>query len=271
MSIDVSLALREAGDRLTTASGMLVATLFVLAGLIELVVTQTIMARAMEAMAGYPALSTVPMDRVRNQLTSTVPFDLGIDLQVAAVGFLAVFLLVIVFRVIAIRVFAAAEDGGFPTQAVKYRFFVALLFVLLFEVVLIATTAVLLVGPAFVGGALSDPRGSSGGLLVLALYLLVLGAFLALPIFLYFARQEMVLNESNTIAAIGTGYGLVKENLGAVFVLLAAIFVLNLVGGLAIGTATGGTDLTPFLTTVYHRFVVVFGIAVSTRAYLQTR
>lgn len=272
MGIDVSLALEEALSRLTTVPGVIVAALFVAAGVVEMVVSQTIANRLVDRMLEYFAASPRVTRRIREQYDANTFLDVGIGVELAAGIFLLVFVLVIAFRIVAIRVFAASNRDGFPTRAVKYRFFVSFLFVLLFEVLLVLTLIVLLVGPPFVVGALTGPgpNGGGGGV-VLLLYILALGVLVALPLFLYFARQEMVLNDANTLAAMGRSRRITTDNMGAVFVLLALIFVVNVVGGLILGVALGSLAFTSLLTTIFSRVVSVFGIAVSTRAYLQIR
>lgn len=272
MGIDVSLAIREAGSRFASGPGLFVAGMFVLLGLVEIVVMETIVSRLIERFVDSLGLAPMYVDQIRQELATEMGFDLGLGLEPAIAIFLVAFLLVIAFRVVGIRVFAAASDGGFPTKAVKYRYFVAFLFVLLFEFIMIAVTFLLFLGPAFLVGAITSPGpGGSGGGLLLILYALVLGVFIALPLFLYFARQEMVLNDRNTLAAISASYGLCRANMGAVFVLLALIFVLNFVGGMILGYALAGLAVSGVITMVYTRLIVVFGIAASTRAYLQTQ
>jgi hypothetical protein len=278
MGIDVSLALEEGAGRLATVPGAIVAVLFVLAGFVEVAISQTIASRILERVLDMFGTSPMISDQIRQEMATSTAFDLGIGIEPAIGLFLIVFLLVIAFRVIGIRVFAAADTGGFPTEAIKYRFAVSLLFVLLFEIILVVAMLVLTIGPAFLFGAISSPSpagpgagGGNGGLLLLLIYLIVLGIFVVLPVLLYFARQEIVLGEKNPVSAITSSWGLAKQNFGAVFVLLALVFILNLIVGMGLGAVLGSVMIAPLVTTFFGRIISVFGIAVSTRAYLQTQ
>lgn len=265
MRVDPVAALEDGFDRLVTVPGAVITGLFVLAGLVELPMTQTLSAYLWErlltidalhaAMREHPGETTVP----GNPLAT----DLGVSPTVAILAF--AFVSIGAIRVLGIRAFATTASRSFPTETFRVGYIRAVVTVLVFDAALVGIGAVLLLGP----GAAAWYGGSTVAQLALLAYVGVAAALVAAAILVFFARQAIAIDGAGPLAAVVESYRRCRPNWLQVVVLLVALVAVNVLGSLVVGILSPGGPVGAILTTIYERVAAVYGVAVATQAYLQ--
>ncbi len=244
MSLDIGRVLRGALATATTRRGGAVLAAFVVVGLGDAVVRNTLSARAGEALAAANATAgsgaaganaTGPLAGGVSSLPAEGGAALALDLPLsAAFGlFLVAFAAGEALRLVAIRTFADVPVGrDWPR------------------------TYALLLG----AGALTQV------LTALGYEFYVVPAVVLAAVF-YFVRQEVVLAGSGVRRALRRSFGYAREDPLEVLALLATVLLvrLALVGPLSYGGLDATTTAT--LAVVGVQIADVYGVAVATDAY----
>jgi hypothetical protein len=267
MSVDAVGALRDGGDRLVTVPGAVVAGLFVLVGLLELPVKHTLSEHLWKRLLAIDEFRAAMADRYGEVVVPENQFAVAVGLEQTLLAIALLFVVVAGLRVVGIRAFASPATDSFPTGAIRSGYFRAAGALLVFDVVLLAFTGILLLGP----GAATWAGGGTLAMLVLPAYLIVAVVLIALTVLLYFARQAIALDGAGPLAALRESYERCRSNLAPIVALLVAVFAASIVGALAVGILLPNDHVAPIVSVVYQRIVAVYGIAVATQAYLQTQ
>jgi uncharacterized membrane protein len=121
-------------------------------------------------------------------------------------------------------------------------------------------------------------NGFVGGIVLGVLVTIGLVLFILPGVFLYvvflFLRQEIALQDRNFVDALAESYELTKGNRLTLFGLVAILFVVALAGlvpGFAATLAGVPTLVATAIGLLVGPVVALFGIAVTTRAYVQLR
>ncbi|WP_276272707.1 hypothetical protein [Haloarcula litorea] len=244
MSLDIGSALQSGVDDLLSERGALFVAAFVLFGLVNAVVTQSL------TVAFYRRLfAALPGDaQAREQAMQAVSEQAGLAVDVplagAVAGVLVLFLVTELLRVVAIRAFASGAAAPLPSTVTRDFGSTALTAVL---------AAVVTVGALLIGSVLFVIPG------------------IVVAVLFTFVRQEVALNDSGVLDAVRNSVGLVSDALLPVTGLVVVLFVLGIVVTLPLQflPVTLPPALTTVVTTVLGQVVAVFGIAVVTDAYRQ--
>jgi hypothetical protein len=267
MSIDIGQAFREGISRTFERNGLLLAGVFVVIGLLTLVLTNTLIAAAFEAMLEFlrgvsaselqGGVNQSELNQTIAQLESTresadefaplalsLPLGAGTTASLAAAGLLVTALLAEATSIVAVRVFATDETDAVPNDLATDNIVLATL-------------------NGFVGGIVVW-----GLIAVGSVFLLLPG--IALAVLFYFLRQEVALNDKNFVQAMADSWRKTAGSRVEVFLLGALVVVVsqltsvvNTVAGF--GSVTAGA----VLSTLVGGVVGVFGAATVTRAYVQ--
>lgn len=243
MALQIGQAFTDGVDELLSERGLLFVAAFVLLGLINAVIGQSLAIRAVERLLQQLPESAETQEAI-TEMTSQFPLALDLPIAVAGVLLVVVFVVGLALRLVAIRAFASESSEPLPDDATDN----------LVSVVLIAIVAGILTGIATLIGTL----------------LLVLPGLVLAFLFL-FVRQEIALNDSGVIESIRNSMGLVIDNPLELFVIVLGLIVLGLVVSLpfqVLGSVLPAT-ITTVLSTILSQTVGVFGIAVVTSAYQQ--
>ncbi len=249
MSLDISDALSDGLDRTFQRNGLLLAVVFVVFGIADAVAGQTLAAAT--ARFVEQTVSQLPSDASTAPAVTTLPsaeatpLSLPLPLPVA-LGLVAVLAFVAeAVRIVAVRTLVSDETETIPDEFVSRNLLSATL------------------------------NGFVGGLVVLILvgvglvFLVVPGVFLALSFF--FVRQEIAVEDKNFIDALSASWELTSGHRLQLFGLALVVFVIGLVVtgvGSLVGFA-GVPLLTTVVTVLLGSVTIVFGVAVTSRAYVQ--
>lgn len=243
MALQIGRAFADGVDELLSERGLLFVAGFVILGLANAVVGQSLAVRGLEQV--FQQLpETAEAQQAITETTSQFPLALDLPIAVAGVLLLVVIVAGIALRLVAIRAFASESAEPLPADATDN----------LASIVLIAIATAILTGIATLIGTL----------------LLVIPGLVLAFLFL-FVRQEIALNDSGVIESIRNSMGLVIDNPLELFVIVVGLLVLGLVVTLpfqALGAVLPAT-VTTLLSTILSQTVSVFGIAVVTSAYQQ--
>jgi hypothetical protein len=259
MTLDIGRAVEEGFSRLTARNGLLLFVVFLLVGVVSAVAQQSLSVAALEALvqtaesAGTGtegAFTPEQLQQLRDQLqTQREASPLAVDVP-AIVALSLVFTFALVAEaatMVAIRAFASDSADALPTDATDRLLSVTL-------------------------------NGFIGGIVLAVLVTIGLVLFILPGVFFYvvfvFLRQEIALRDRNFVDALAESYELTKENRLTLFGLVAILVVVSLVGLVPAFAATlvgvpslVATGIGLFVGPV----VALFGIAVTTRAYVQLR
>ncbi|MFB6224614.1 MAG: hypothetical protein ABEH86_13205 [Haloarcula sp.] len=241
MALQIGTAFQDGIDELLSERGALFAGAFIVYGLLNAVVWASLSQGLTELL-----LAQFPSEAQVNQaaMAGGTPLALDLPLAVAGIGALALFVVNEALSIVAIRAFASDDRDPIPDNVGRR----------LGKTVAIAIAAGILTGIATAIG-----------------FVLLIIPGLVLIVLFFFVRQEIALNDSGIIESISNSVGIVSDNLLATAVLAIALAVLGFVVGFAFQSlplplpAMASTTI----TTVASSVVTVFGIAVTTVAYLQ--
>jgi hypothetical protein len=258
MTLDIGRAVSEGASRLTSRAGLTLIGAFLLVGVASTVAQQALnvaafegLVRAAEAAGTGPDAPFTPeqLEQLRGQFRTarqTSPLAVSIPALVA-VGL--VFVLALVAEAVtlaAVRTFAVPEENGLPSDATRRL-------------------------------PMATLNGFVGGFVVAVLVTLGLLMFVLPGLFLYvvfiFLRQEIAVGDRNFVDALAESYELTKGNRFQVLGLVVALIVVTFAGALP-STVLSFADLTLAGTVVgllVSPLIAVFGVAVTTRAYVQLR
>ena len=244
MSLDVGQALRDGIEDLTSERGILFVAVFVIFGLANTVVSQSLSLAITRSVASSLGVSAAAMQQQGG--FGGASNALGIEIPLAVAGVLTLLLAVvgIALRIVAIRSFAFEGPSPLPSSATED----------LVPTVLTAIGASILMYVALFFG-----------------FLLLIIPGLVLAVLFFFVMQEIALNDSGVVESIKNSIDLVGDNLGGVIVLIVVTFVLGIVITIPLGAASLGLpgSISAALTTLLGQIASVFGIAVVTSAYQQ--
>ncbi|MFC6974103.1 hypothetical protein ACFQL1_04540 [Halomicroarcula sp. GCM10025709] len=244
MSLEVGQALRDGIDDLTSERGLLFVAVFVLFGLLNTVVSQSLSLAINRSIAS--ALD-VPASAMQQQGGfGGASNALGLELPIAVAAALTVLLWALgtALRVVAIRSFAFEGPSPLPSAATDN----------------LVPTVLTALGASVVMTVL----------LAIGFLLLVIPG-LVLAVLFFFVMQEVALNDSGVVESLKNSIDLVGDNIGGVVALIIVTFALGAVITLPLGAASLGLpgSISSALTTLLGQIASVFGIAVVTSAYQQ--
>lgn len=248
MSLQAGDALREGVESLFSPRGAVLTALFSLFGLLNTVAYETALARYVEWVAAVTDTNREELEGGAGpQLgaggaeASPFALDLGIEGVIGAL--LVVTVLSVAVRIVAIRVFASDAPRNFPRDDVARWF-----------------------GTAFLHGLLASLI--VGITVALGLVLLVLPG-LVLVVLYYFVLQAVALDGEGPIDAVSTSVDLVRDDFGAVLVLLLATLVIESVVTVPVTFLPLPQVASEVATVVLDAVATLYGIAVATAAFEQ--
>lgn len=259
MTLDIGDAVSAGASRLTTRNGFLLVGVFLAVGVLSAVAQQSLNVAAFEALVSTAesagtgqdgAFTADQLQQFRDQLqTQRRNSPLAVDVPaIAALG--GVFTLALVAEaatMVAIRTFASEPSESLPGGATDRLLPVTL--------------------NGFVGGVVLAV------LVTIGLVLFVLPGLFLYIVFL-FMRQEIALEDRNFVDALAESYEVTKGNRITLFGLVAVLFVVAIVGFLpsAFATIAGVPAIVGVaIGLLVGPVVTLFGVAVTTDAYLQLR
>ena len=256
MSLDIERALSDGLDRLLTRPGAYLVGAFLVLGVANVVVAQSLTELAAEFVIeeyGQELAEAGSLDEFRSQVGMS-PFAVGLSPTLLAVAFVALAFVAEAVGIVAVRVFAAADPKRLP-EGVADGLALATLNGFLAGIFTFVIVAV----------------GFVVGLIGLIIGGFVLGAFLVVS--LVFVRQAVALDDENAIGALGRSWDVAKGNRWYLFALVLILAVLGMVVGGLGGLVAGllGRTVSTLVNAVIGAVVGVFGIAVTTQAYQQLR
>jgi hypothetical protein len=254
MSLDIGAAVRDGASRLTTQSALLIVFAFFLVGLASTVVTQSLTVAIQESLLRVAEANTAELDPAQvetlreqvQQAREGSPFAVGMPVSLAAALGLVTAIVAEAITLVAIRVFVGDVTGRIPGSLIRRNLPLATL-------------------NGFVGGIVA------GVLVALGLIALVLPGIFFYVSFL-FVRQEIAIEDENFIEALAGAWELSRGNRFDLFglaVVVVLVSVLAFVPGLAFAgvSPVAGTAV----ASVVSPLVTVFGVAVTSRAYVQLK
>ncbi|MDG5776218.1 hypothetical protein VB773_08240 [Haloarculaceae archaeon H-GB2-1] len=253
MSLRINAALKQGFSRTFETNGLLLVGVFVVFGLLDAVVSQTLLAGMSQQLGGAGAFGpgSAPAGFQQGQMSpfggqqSPLALD-GIPFAVAGALSLLFGLVAEGLRIVSIRVFASDNVQSIPGSLAKRNILLA---------VLNGVVAGIIVGIAVAVGVV---------LLVFP------GIFLALSFF--FVRQEIAVEDKNFADALSGSWALSKGNRIELFGLALIIWIIGIIASSPnIVLFFLSPDVAAIVGQVINGFVVVFGIATATRAYEQLR
>lgn len=251
MTLRIGDALRQGAVRTFERNGLILVGVFVVFGLLNAVVSQSLSGAYMQFMA--EEFGTLPTGQGQGpgfgtpfvgseQTALALPLPLGVALALSALfGVVAEAL-----RIVSIRVFASAETQAIPGDLIRRN---------LPRAVLNSVVAGIVIGI----------------LTVIGLVFLVLPG-IVVAISFFFVRQVIALEDENMIEAMERAWKISRGNRIELFILAAIVWLVGLVASVP---AFAGVFIEPLVATILSigvsGFVTVFGIAVATRAFEQLR
>ena len=246
--MDVEKSLRTGFDKIQARTGLVLVAVFFVIQLISTVASQSSAARTMERMGGMEDLPPFLQESVFR--TAMEPGPLAFDLPQALITLmsLATTVAVVVFGIVAYRVFAADAREEIPEEAYKRNIGMATLngIVAGFVFAILVAVGILL-------------------LVIPGIYL-----FTALIFFTVF----IALEDENFLESLSSSWELTKGRRMSVFLLLLALVVVQIVVGIVglVASSVAGAVL-PQLGAVVDVAVgaalAVYSLAVLTDAYFQ--
>lgn len=241
MSLQIGRAFQDGIDELLSERGAMFAGAFVLLGLLNAVVWASLSQRLIELF-----IEQLPEGMQVSQAATAGNASLALDVPLAVAGVAALVLFVAgeALNIVAVRAFASGDRDPIPDDVTRR----------LGRTVGVAIVAGILVAIAVIVG----------------IFLLVIPG-LVIALLFFFVRQEVALNDSGVFESLANSISVVGDNLLAtvvIAVILAAI-------GIAVSLVLGALPLplppvvSTTVTTVLSSVVGVFGLAVTTVAYLQ--
>lgn len=244
MSLQIGQALQDGVDELTSERGLLFVAVFVIFGLVNQVVSQSLSAAFNRYL--FDAMNIPPSATVGRQSMGGASTAMAVDipLPIAAVLALVMWLVSVALLVLAIRAFADDGDDPLPSSATRN---------------LLPTVGIMIAVQILTSIAVG----------IGSLLLLIPG--LVLAILFVFVKQEVALNDSGVIESIKNSIDIVGDNIVGVVVLLLVTVALGIL--LTIPFTLSLLALPPTVATVVSgvlgQTARVFGIAVITSAYVQ--
>lgn len=240
MSLDIGAALRDGASRTTERNALALMAAFVVLGLATTVVLQSFYAWYFEFLT---TLEGAPTGVEAPPTPLSVPLPIGVTLA----AWLAVALLAEATRIVAIRVFVSEERRAIPGHLARRNLPLAVL-------------------NGFVGGLVVSVLVGLG-----TLALVLPGIFLAVSF--YFVRQRIAVEDENFVDAMVESWSLSKGDRIELAVLALVVVVVSLsvflpVFGLQLVVGRSSV-VPPLVQSVVRAPLVVFGIAVAARAYVQ--
>lgn len=259
MTLDIGDAVSAGWSRLTTRNGLLLVAVFLLVGAASAVAQQSLSVAAFEALvrtaesAGTgpdSAFTAEQLQQLREQLQTqreNSPLAVGVPAIAALGGVFTLALVAEAATMVAIRTFASESADSLPDGATDRLLPVTL-------------------------------NGFVGGIVLAVLVTIGLVLFVLPGVFLYivflFMRQEIALEDRNFVDALAESYEVTKGNRFTLFGLVAVLFVVAIVGFLpsAFATLAGVPSIVGVaIGLLVGPVVTLFGVAVTTQAYLQLR
>lgn len=247
MPLSVTDALRDGLGRTFERNGLQLVGVFVVVRLLSTIATSTLNRANLtvaEEMGALPSDFTAgPFGGLADAPT---PFALGIGLAGAYLLFVGVALLAEAARIVAVRTMVSDRTDAIPMADARRNLGAATI-------------------NGFVGGIVVYTVSGLG------LVFFVLPGLFLLVSFL-FVRQEIAIRDVNFVEAMGGAWNLSAGHRLQLFALVVALFLVSVIGGVP-GLVFG--SLSPAMGSVVgamvQAFVVVFGIASVSRAYVQLR
>jgi hypothetical protein len=249
MPLDISDALSDGLDRTFQRNGLLLVVAFVVFGLADAVAGQTLAAAtarfAEQAIEQLPQDASTPQTVTGLPSAEATPLSLPLPLP-AALGLVAVLAFVAeAVRIVAVRTLVSDETETVRDEFVSRNLLSATL------------------------------NGFVGGVVVLILvavglvFLVVPGVYLAIAFF--FVRQEIAVEDRNFVEALSASWERTSGHRLRLFGLALVVFLVGVVAT-AVGGVVGFVGvplLTTLVTVLLGALTVVFGVAVTCRAYVQ--
>jgi hypothetical protein len=239
MSLDVGDALREGAEHTVSRNGILLTGLFGIVGLVSLAARDSYLAWVLET-GNLPPGSEAVLP------ANPAPMSLGVPLGVALALWLVTVWATELLRVLTVRLVAADHTDTIPATLLTRRL----------GWVLVNGFVGTLVAKLLVG---------------VGLVLVVPGVFLAVS--LLFVRQVVAVEDARFDEAIARSWTLAQGNRVELFTLCVvwlALWVGVQLTGAVLGAALGGAPaVASGLLVVLTAPLLVFGVAVGSRAYVQ--
>ena len=242
MSLQVGTALQDGIDDLTSQSGVLFVAVFVVLGLINTVISQSLSLATSEYFTSQFNQPGAAMQQPGGFGGSGTALALNIPLAVSGALLLIMSIIGIAVSIMAIRSFASESPEALPAAATRNLGKTMLIY--------IATSII-------------------AGIAVFFGFLLLVIPGLILTVLFYFIQQEVALNDSGVIESIQKSIGLVTDNVVGVVALIIILFVLGILASVPTLVLPSGSVIVALVTAVFGQVISVFNIAVVTSAYQQ--
>ncbi|QCC50243.1 hypothetical protein [Halapricum salinum] len=247
-SLDVADPLSEGLDSLLSATGAQLVALLTLVGFGSTVLSQSLTVQVGRDVLEY-IRETADMSQPETQeavaeferLLDNTGFALDVSIPVLLAGLLVLALVSEAVLIVAVRVFANAEQDGIPVDLATRRLPIATLY-------------------GFIGGILL------GIAVVFGLLLFIVPGILIFIGTLFF-RQEIALADKGPIQAISGTWAVTKGNRWTLLLLVVILWAIGFAIGLVPGFIPGTVGLV--LTVLVSSVMSVFTIAVVTDAYVR--
>lgn len=241
MTLRIGAAVQNGFARALKRNGLLLIGVFVVLGLVNAVVSQSLLAVYFEGVANQ-----MPPGSVGAGFPPATPLAVLPVWAAGVIWFVMIFVSEAI-RIVGVRTFVSEHTHEIPREFQRRNLPVATV-----NGVLAGTIAAVLIG-------------------IGSIFLLLPGLFLALSFF--FFRQEVAVRDKSFVGALQDSWAIASGNRIALFLLALAVVIIGLVAsipGFIIGLAMGsGTILAAFVNVVTNGFVAVLGMAIAARAYVQ--
>ncbi|WP_424003035.1 hypothetical protein ACOZ4I_03390 [Haloarcula salina] len=239
MSLQIGRAFQDGIDELLSERGAVFSGAFVLLGLLNAVVWASLSQALLDLFIGR-----LPEGAQVSQAATAGSVSLAIDLPLAVTGVAALVLFVggEALNVVAVRAFASGDQDPIPDDVTRR----------LGRTVGVAIAAGLLVAIA----------------VAIGIFLLIIPG-LVLALLFFFVRQEVALNDSGVIESIGNSISVVGDNLLPTVVIAVVLAAIGIAVSLLFGMLPLPSAISATVSTVLSSVVGVFGLAVTTVAYVQ--
>jgi len=248
MSLDIPAALEDGLSRIPTRVAAILLAAYLAIGAMSTVAAQTLSLAVMNAVQG-----SLPSDAATTPTAPGAPgvgggaLALDVGLPIAVVLFLAQIVLAQIVGVVGIRTFVSDARTSFPPGLTSHLPWVIV--------------------NALVAGFVVNVVIGLGTIL-----LVIPGIYLAVA--LYFVQFEVIVEETNAIDALRTGWELTKGERLAVFLLLIVIFAIGLasaIPSIALGFVGAPTLLTVAISIVVGAVAGLVSVVIGARAYVQLK
>lgn len=242
MSLQVGAALQDGVEDLTSQSGVLFVAVFVVLGLINTVISQSLSLAATQQFASELDQPSAAMQQPGGFGASGTPLAVDVPLAVTGPLLLVMSIVGIVVTIVAIRAFASDSPEAIPPAATRN----------------LAKTTIVYIAASIVAG-----------IALFFGFLLLIIPGLILAVLFYFIQQEVALNDSGVIGSIQGSIGLVTDNVVGVIALIIILFVLGILATVPAFVLPSGSVIVTLVSVVIGQVVSVFNLAVVTSAYQQ--